>query len=61
MAIYHLPRKVIRTHGTQTFAVEAESKEEAFKKFKAGEGDMIDEEIEVISLGEFSIKDVTER
>ena len=38
--------------GTQTWAVTAENEEDAVAKYKAGECEFVEEDIEVTSLGE---------
>lgn len=60
MPIYRVDRQVDLAEGSQTFEVHANSKEDALKKLKRGEGDMILDETEVITLGDYDLSDVYE-
>lgn len=60
MKRYVAIRHIASASGTQLFEVEANSKEEAFRKFENGEGNFVEEEIEVESLEELTIDDVHE-
>ena len=55
---YSITVDVVSAQGYQVFEVEAESKEKAYAKFCAGEGDIVHEEIEITELGEFRFKDI---
>lgn len=55
---YHIIISIERARGTQCFEVEAISPEDALKKFKAGGGSIVAEEIEVESLHQPSVDDV---
>jgi hypothetical protein len=50
MKTYHFDVPVACAEGTQTFAVEAESPEEAMRKLRNGGGEIIAQEIEVQDL-----------
>jgi len=51
MAKYHVHVPVIAVHGAQTFEIEADSEENAVKRFQADEpSEFVTEEIEVVSL-----------
>lgn len=57
MSKYFINIDVTGATGTQTFECDAESKEEAFEKFKRGEGDFVCEEVD-INHREFGPEDV---
>lgn len=48
---YRITREIEQSNGTQTWIVEANSKEEAIKNYNAGEGEFEAEEVEVTELG----------
>jgi len=52
---YMIPVCVTKAEGQQTFSVEADSPEEAIEAFKNGEGELVEEEIEVTDLDTESI------
>lgn len=58
MKKYRIIRYVTEAHGTQEFEVYADNGDSAFEKFKNGEGELVDSEVEVIALGEDSLNDV---
>jgi len=57
---YHVIREVLLATGTQTFEVEADSFEEAKEKVENGNGNIVEEEIEVQHLGDGSLVQNTE-
>ena len=50
MKTWKIPVEVTCVEGTQTFLVEAKTKEKALEKFKDGEGDLESENLNVMSL-----------
>jgi hypothetical protein len=56
---YLLPVPVESVSGTQYWAVEATSPARAIAAFRQGQGSIVQEEIEVTSLGEVNVADVT--
>ena len=55
MAIFKIDREVTQVDGHQTFSTEAETKEEALKKFKAGDDLLWEECLDVQNLEEPTI------
>jgi hypothetical protein len=58
MNIYHLMASIKQASGHQIWEIEAESPEEALKKYKQGEGNVVHEEIEVGSLDDVRLEDI---
>ena len=56
---YLLPVPVESVSGTQYWAVEATSPAKAIAAFRTGQGEILHEDIEVTSLGEVNVADVT--
>ena len=48
---FRVEREVVCAEGHQTFSVYAESAREALEKFDQGQGDIVEHEVEVVSLG----------
>lgn len=44
---FRVERDIVNAQGTQTYEIEALSIDEAVTKFNRGEGDLVDEELEV--------------
>jgi len=57
MSKYFINIDIIGATGAQTFECDADSKEEAFEKFKKGEGEFVCEEVEPV-LGTLDLGDV---
>lgn len=57
---YQILVDVRSVSGTQLWEVAADSPEDALAKYNAGEGDVVGEEIEVTSLEEARLSDVSE-
>lgn len=57
---YLITVDVKQARGSQQFAVEAETPEEAVALFNAGEGEYVSEEIEVVDLHPVSLENVEE-
>ena len=60
MKYYNISVEVKSAEGTQIFGTYANSKKEALEKFKNGEDDFVEEDVEVTSLFEFDIDDIYE-
>lgn len=52
MKKYQIVVPVEQAHGHQIWEVEAESREDALKKYKEGQGEIVADEVEVTSLCE---------
>ena len=50
MKKYIIPVTILSASGCQIYGCEAESKEEALEKFKNGECDFVEEEVEITNL-----------
>jgi hypothetical protein len=57
---YNLDVEIKSAQGTQEFRIEANSKEEAIEKFKKGECELIDSDVEVTALEEPDISAIYE-
>jgi len=57
---FRIKREVTSASGWQIYECKANSKEEAFEKFKTGDDKFINEEIEVTRLAEVDIKEIME-
>jgi hypothetical protein len=60
MKVYKIQRDIIYAEGYQTWEISANSKEEAFEKYKKGECVMTESECEVIRLSDYDINDFEE-
>lgn len=60
MPIYHVGTDVEDANGSQTWEIEAESKEHALELFNSGEGDIVIEDVEVTRLSTPELSDVYE-
>lgn len=60
MKTYHISTSVKEVHGTQVWAVQAESPSEALAKYESTGGEFVAEEIEVQRLAEPTLEDVQE-
>jgi len=58
MAKYHINTKIKSAKGFQTWEIEADSSDNALELFKNGEGNVVEEEIEITSLEIPDIDDV---
>jgi len=57
---YRIERDVTNFHGSQTFECDADSKEEAMKKFEKGDDIFIEQDIEVTNLSDVTIEEIYE-
>ena len=57
---YRIAREIKLAEGYQTIEVEAVDEDAAFLLFKAGEGDIVEECVEVIESEEISFHDIYE-
>lgn len=53
-------KDIAKAEGTQEFEVEAKDLESATEKFKAGEGELVATECEVIALDEYDLECIWE-
>ncbi len=56
MKTFMITAEVRRVMGYQVFQVEAKNEKEAREKFESGECDFVEEELEVVSLDNITIK-----
>ncbi len=49
--------RVEKAEGWQQFTVEAANEKEAARKFKSGEGEFVDQEVEVTKIGEPDVEE----
>lgn len=61
MKKYWINADIRSVNGTQLWQVEADSPEEALEAFNNGSGDVVHEEIEVQSLEEVTLDDISEQ
>ena len=57
---FRINRDVEQASGVQVFEVEADSTNEAYQKFKVGEGDIVDHEVEVTHLSRLRENEIYE-
>lgn len=60
MKKFNVTTHVTRVIGTQTWEIIAENQEEAYKKWKRGDCDIIDEEISIENIDEPDLEDFVE-
>jgi len=60
MAKYHINTSIKSASGFQTWEIEADSPEQAFELFNSGEGNVVQEEVEITELEKPDIDDVEE-
>lgn len=60
MPKYHIDVDIKNANGTQCWEVEAESPEEALRKYNDGDGEVVHEEIEVTELEDATLDVVRE-
>lgn len=52
MPIYQIDRDITDASGTQTYKVSADNMKEARKKFENGEGEFVDEDVNIDSISD---------
>ena len=60
MPEFRIEAHVDAAHGTQTFKINAETKQDAIDIFNKGGGDFVEQDVEVVSLDPVSLEDVYE-